>query len=283
MSNLVYPVLQGLGWDIKKTPEFHTILQRSASLKELRVSLTAYPTWHFEINYDYLSSSDLHTLANFFMLHAGSWDSWLFDDVTDDTTNGDMLFATGDGTTTAFQITRTLVSGGFAEQIQNLKDASAVVLKMTVVQEAYTVPTNNTSPYYSTVTVNNSPTTMTNDLGVKYSNGTALTVVQSNPTKGQYSVNVSTGVYTFFGEASPTGDGGTAVYISYKNQQPSSAYTISGLGVVTFTSAPPSAATITWNGTWYYRCRFTNDTMEFNEFMQNLWENQKVEFVSVKL
>ena len=57
------------------------------------------------------------------------------------------------------------------------------------------------------------------------------------------------------------------------------AYTISSVGVITFTTAPATSAVITWTGSYYYRCRFTQDTASFDRFMNNLWELKKVQMV----
>ena len=39
-------------------------------------------------------------------------------------------------------------------------------------------------------------------------------------------------------------------------------YTLNGTGVVTFTTAPASSATLTWTGTFQYLCRFDADTVD---------------------
>ena len=57
------------------------------------------------------------------------------------------------------------------------------------------------------------------------------------------------------------------------------AYTINSAGLITFTTAPASSAVITWTGSFYYRCRFTQDTASFDRFMNNLWELKKVQMV----
>lgn len=49
-------------------------------------------------------------------------------------------------------------------------------------------------------------------------------------------------------------------------------YTISTTGLVTFTSAPAVGHTLTWTGTYYYRCRFTDDTQDFEQFQHNYWK-----------
>lgn len=55
-------------------------------------------------------------------------------------------------------------------------------------------------------------------------------------------------------------------------------YTVNDVGRVTFTSAPAGNAVLTWSGSYYFRCRFTNDSQEFNQFMHNLWNAKAVEF-----
>lgn len=56
-------------------------------------------------------------------------------------------------------------------------------------------------------------------------------------------------------------------------------YTISSTGMVTFASAPASSSTITWTGSFYYRCRFKEDSADFSQFMKNIWELKKLQFV----
>lgn len=58
-----------------------------------------------------------------------------------------------------------------------------------------------------------------------------------------------------------------------------SGYTIDADGLVTFSSAPGSGQALTWSGTYYYRCRFEQDAMEANEFMQRLFELREMRFV----
>lgn len=53
-------------------------------------------------------------------------------------------------------------------------------------------------------------------------------------------------------------------------------------GYFSFASAVPNAVLISWSGTFYFRVRFTHDTTEFTEFMRDLYEARKVEFISEK-
>lgn len=58
-------------------------------------------------------------------------------------------------------------------------------------------------------------------------------------------------------------------------------YSVSG-GLVTFTSAPAAAAVLTWTGTYYWRCRFEQDGVDFREFLNALWSVGELAFVSIK-
>lgn len=197
MSDAVFPTLPGLAWDVKKTPIFNTQVQKATSGRELRVGFYSYPLWKFSLAYNVLKAdtvtAELQQLMGFFLERQGQFDSFLYSDPTDHQVTGQQ-FGTGDGTTTSFQLTRTL--GGFAEPIFNL---------------------------------NGSPTI--------YAAGAV---------------------------------------------QASSGYTISN-GLVTFTTPPANGAALTWDGEFYYRCRFLADTAEFNNFAYQLWDLQQLEFQSVKL
>lgn len=59
-------------------------------------------------------------------------------------------------------------------------------------------------------------------------------------------------------------------------------YTISANGIVVFAVAPPAGHALTWTGSYYWRCRFVNDTSEFERFMFNLWKLNSIDFVTVK-
>lgn len=60
-------------------------------------------------------------------------------------------------------------------------------------------------------------------------------------------------------------------------------YTLSSLGVVTFAMPPAPGAALTWSGTYYWRCKFLQDTADFDQFLKDLWQLGRVEFRTVKL
>ena len=129
MSNAVFPALPGLGWSVTKTPRFKTSVQQASSGKEIRLALMSYPIWEFTLTFEVLRGangfSEIQTLMGFFLARLGMYDSFLFDDPSDDTATNS-AFGTGDGTTTAFQLTRSM--GGFAEPIQNLNSAPSIYI-----------------------------------------------------------------------------------------------------------------------------------------------------------
>jgi uncharacterized protein (TIGR02217 family) len=162
---------------LKKTPNFNTSKQKTAAGITSAISLKPYPTWDFEFSLDSIqgqesaASSVLAQFIGTFMATAGGANLFLFTDPQDNAVSA-AQFGTGNGTTTAFQLSRTI--NGQVDVIQNL---------------------NGTPSIY----VNGTPTT------------------------------------------------------------PSS---ISTTGVVTFSSAPTSGAVLTWTGSFYFLCRFAEDTVD---------------------
>lgn len=62
-----------------------------------------------------------------------------------------------------------------------------------------------------------------------------------------------------------------------------STYSIGATGIVTFTTLPTVGKTLTWTGSFYYRCRFDEDHYDFKKFMKGLWSCEKITFTSVAL
>lgn len=62
-------------------------------------------------------------------------------------------------------------------------------------------------------------------------------------------------------------------------------YNLGATGIVTFIAGhvPAAAAVLTWTGSFYYRCRFDDDSMTVSQFMANFWENKAVKLRQIKL
>lgn len=60
-------------------------------------------------------------------------------------------------------------------------------------------------------------------------------------------------------------------------------YTVTDKGVLVFNTPQPPGRPITWTGGFYFRVRFTSDTVDFEDVLGSLWAAKKIEFTSVKL
>lgn len=78
----------------------------------------------------------------------------------------------------------------------------------------------------------------------------------------------------------------TAMYGVYVNgtEVASNTYTLGNFpATITFNTAPAQAATLAWSGTYNYLCRFLEDTIQFDEFMYQLWQLKSLQLESVNL
>lgn len=119
MSDLLFPTLPGLKWDIVKTPQFSTTISKHTSGREVRASNYAYPLWKWEMSYEFLRETlgfaELETLAGFFLARYGAFDTFLFADPSEPNSVANYRLGAGDGLTTSFQLTKTYA--GFVEPI----------------------------------------------------------------------------------------------------------------------------------------------------------------------
>lgn len=127
MSNAVFPALAGLKWGVKKTPVWRTKIQQSANGRELRTAYYRYPLWKFTLSFEVLrtrgSLNELERLAGFFNARRGSFESFLFDDVSDNTVAEQLIGNTVAGRT-RYQLVRNF--GGFVEPVLAPKDNTVV-------------------------------------------------------------------------------------------------------------------------------------------------------------
>lgn len=62
----------------------------------------------------------------------------------------------------------------------------------------------------------------------------------------------------------------------------SSGVSVGANGLVTFTTAPTAGQVLAWSGSFYWRCRFKQSQIEFEQFMKQLWSARAVEFTTCK-
>jgi uncharacterized protein (TIGR02217 family) len=197
MGTAIFPALAGLEYPVVKTPiAGRTLIQNSVSGQENRVALWSAPRWQWTLSFNFLrddATDEFRTLLGFFLARQGSFDSFLFDDIDDDTVTGQPLGIASPGQT-AFQLVRSL--GGHTEPVLAPNAVSAV-----------------------------------------YVNGTSI--------GSAWSVNRSG-------------------------------------GVLTLDSAPATGSTVSADFTFYWPVRFIADQYDFGKFMNRLWEQKKLDFISLK-
>ena len=105
MSDVLFPELPGLEWDLTKTPMFNTKIMQSVNGRELRASYQAVPKYQISMSFAFLRESkgrkELQKLEGFFLERRGSFDSFLFKMPED---NEFQCTFVGDGVQTSFQL-----------------------------------------------------------------------------------------------------------------------------------------------------------------------------------
>lgn len=124
----LFPTLPGIQWGVQKSPQFNTVTHRAVSGYEIRAARMQYPLWTFTLSYEFLRDgayAELKTLLGFFLQRMGSFSAFCYSDPSDNSVVN-QTFATGDGVTSSFALTRAY--GGFVEPVQNLDGTPQIVV-----------------------------------------------------------------------------------------------------------------------------------------------------------
>ena len=91
-------------------------------------------------------------------------------------------------------------------------------------------------------------------------------------------------VRTLGGTTEPVYDlnGAATIYVAGVPKVLGVDYTINATAGITFTVAPAVGTPITWTGSYYWRCRFLLDAIDFSKFMTGFWEAKQVQLITVK-
>jgi hypothetical protein len=267
----IFPELIGLTYGVKKTPVFKTGINEASSGEEVRTAYMEWPRWEFELSYDFLpdrgpGEQDLRTLMGFFLSRRGSFEAWLFKD-PDDNTATETLSGTYDGSTNLFRLFKS--TDGFLEPVGAVDDGFALDVFGRGTQN-HTIPA--VGPYVVSVAY---ATKFVSNISV-YNNDTATTMtkVSGAPASGQYSV--VGGVYTF-----NSANAGDSVDIRYNWEFDEADYDLLAGNQIEFSSVPPVGTEIRASFRFFYKCRFMEDAMEFEKFMDKLWSLNTCDFKSV--
>lgn len=77
-------------------------------------------------------------------------------------------------------------------------------------------------------------------------------------------------------------NGAVQIFKGGVSQAQPGACSVDAFGLVTFVAAPAAAAALTWTGSFYWRCRFVQDSLEFAKFAWRLWNLQTCDFITLK-
>lgn len=112
MSSFIFPTaaqLIGITYNVKRTPTFQSRIQVAISGMETRIADWSFPRYAYELEFEFLRTDavyqELQWLAAFYLSRQGSFDSFLFLDVDDDSATHAPL-GTGDDVATFFQLAR---------------------------------------------------------------------------------------------------------------------------------------------------------------------------------
>jgi uncharacterized protein (TIGR02217 family) len=128
VSSLIFPTLQGLTFDVTRTPVWRTEVQTALSGKRSTLAYQQYPLVHFELSFSILrddqATSDVKALVGLFNAVQGSYDTFLFIDPDFNTfgASNPQAFGTGNGTAGPFQLVANYANAGgpgYGEIIQN--------------------------------------------------------------------------------------------------------------------------------------------------------------------
>lgn len=76
--------------------------------------------------------------------------------------------------------------------------------------------------------------------------------------------------------------GGTDPVVMVNDVVQTAGVTVAEDGLVTFSTAPATGAVLSWSGGYYWRCRFAQDSADFERFLHQLWALKKIELRTVK-
>lgn len=142
MALPVFPSLPGITFPAKRTSQWASTKHNSLSGKRVRTSYYSYPTWLYEVQFNFLrtdaSLQEWQSLAGFINALNGAAGAFLYNDV-DDNTATTQVFGVGDGTTTTFQLVRSL--GSFVEPVFAPDTPIPTVAVNGVPTSAYTLST----------------------------------------------------------------------------------------------------------------------------------------------
>ena len=118
MSLNVFPSLPGSSYAFTRRPIFSTVIQTAVSGRTTRLPQRNAPVWQWEVDFTLLRSSnayaEMQQMTGFYLSQLGAGSAFSYQDSEDNSVTS-QYFGIGDGSTTSFQLVRSL--GGFVENV----------------------------------------------------------------------------------------------------------------------------------------------------------------------
>ncbi|HEY2178093.1 MAG TPA: DUF2460 domain-containing protein [Caulobacteraceae bacterium] len=291
MATLVFPTagLRGLTWERQKSPQFNDALRKTASGRKSVTAYMQFPWWNFELNYSVLDDIDpgssgytaLRTVQGFFLQCQARAKTFLYQDPDDFHALAEAQ-AIADGTTLQFPFVRDF--GGFVEPIGQVDlsqlasfPASAVNTGTSAIHVVGHGLTTGQGPLWIANTGGALPTGLVAD--------TAYWAIAVDADHFQLASSLANALaatpisLTGAGSGTDSLTKGVAVYDNGTLQGPT-AWSLSLPNQIVFASAPTAGHAITADFDFWFVCRFTEETYEFDQFMSKLWDLKKLTFQS---
>jgi hypothetical protein len=289
VATLVFPTLRGVTYPVRKTAEFNTGVRQVTSGRETATAFMAYPRWIFELGFDYLPDrtpgssgyTDYRTLQGFFLQLQGRFGAFLYRDEDDYRAVADAI-ATADGVTLQWSFVRNF--GGFAEPVGQIDLSTLATFAATAVNtstSAISLPSHGLTTGQGPVWISGSGA-----LPGGLAATTAYWVIALDADNFQLASSSANALartpisLTSAGTGTDTLTKGVAVYENGSLLGPT-AWSLGLPNQLIFPVAPAAGQVVTADFDFWFVCRFTEDKLDFDKFMNQLWELEKLQFQSL--
>jgi hypothetical protein len=291
VATLVFPTLRGVTYPVTKTAQFNTGVREVTSGRETATAFMAYPRWTFELAFDFLPDrtpgssgyTDYRTLQGFFLQLQGRFGAFLFRDEDDYHVVGGPI-ATADGVTLQWPFARTF--GGFTEPVGQIDLSTLATFAATAVNT--TTSAINLASHG--LTTGQGPVWISSSSALPGGLAAAIAywVITLDANTFQLASSLANALagapitLTSTGSGTNTLTKGVAVYENGAMLGPT-AWSLSLPNQLVFPAAPTAGQAITADFDFWFVCRFTEDKFDFDKFMNQLWELEKLQFRSLIL
>jgi hypothetical protein len=289
VATLVFPALRGQSYPVKKTAQFNTAVRQLTSGRESATAFMQRPWWTFELAFDYLPDrtpgssgyTDYRTLQGFFLQLQGRFGSFLFHDPDDYQVVGGAI-ATADGVTLQWPFARSF--GGFSEPVGQIDLSTLAIFAASAVDtatSAINVASHGLATGQGPLFISTSGA-----LPGGLAASTSYWAIAVDSDHFQLAASLANALalspitLTSTGSGTDTVAKGVAVYDNGTLLGPS-AYSLTLPNQLVFPSAPAAGHAITADFDFWFVCRFTDDKVDVDKFMDRLWELEKLQFRSV--